>query len=96
MTAARKTDPTTSKDAARLDAGILEGLRADIYKVIARRPKTGYADHELVEVMAKYTTRTPQRIRTARAELAKSLLLLPTGEFRKSPTGRRAQVWSLA
>ena len=96
MSAARKTDPTTSKTAARIDAVALEGLRHTIYTTLARRPKTGFADHELVDALAGKVARTPQRIRTARAELTKLGLVQLQGTTRPTPTGYQADVWVIA
>jgi hypothetical protein len=96
MSAARKTDPTTSKTAARIDAVVLEGLRHTIYTTLARRPKTGFADHELVDALAGRVQRTPQRIRTARAELTKLGLVELNGTQRPTPTGYKADVWVVA
>lgn len=94
MSAARKTDPATSHEAARINPETLEGIRYTIYRMFERRPVTGWTDDELVAALAAKVGRTPQRIRTARQELAKShLLVVKPDTFRLTATRRRARVW---
>lgn len=91
----RVTDPTTSLDAGR-DADLSDSQR-EVLAIFYRRPK-GLADHQLVAVArSSGTIFTPQRIRSARAELveAKRLVLIE-GEYRKTKTGRRARVFTVA
>lgn len=94
MSAARKSGPVTSREAATINPETLEGLRHAIYRMFERRPVTGWTDDELVDALAAKVGRTPQRIRTARQELAKShLLVVKPDTFRLTPTRRRARVW---
>lgn len=95
----RTTDPVTSVDAGR-DAD-LSGSQAAVLSLFRRRHRRsllGMADHELVSfAAAEGVDFTPQRIRTARAELAKRKLVVHTpGDYVESPTGKNARVWTLA
>lgn len=92
----RTVDPVTSVDAGR-DAQ-LTASQGEVLSMFHARPIDGFADHELVE-WAEYSGSryTPQRIRSARAELAeKGLLEHGEGDYRKTPTGKNARVWTLA
>lgn len=92
---ARKTDPPTSHAAA--DSNRLDS-RAQVLAIL--RMCGPLADHELVDQFDLYAARmgirfTPQRLRTARAELTRDGLVEYTGIDRLTPTGRRAQVWAV-
>lgn len=91
----RSTDPTTS-----VDAGRCADLTASQQEVLALfevedRP---LADHELVAAAQDWGSRfTPQRIRSARAELAEDgLVELLEDEYRETSTGHNARVWRAA
>jgi len=90
-TRARRTDPATSHGAA--DSNDTKGSRAVV--LAAFHERRYFADHELVEFLAA-TGYTPQRIRTARAELSapESAVLVQAGES-KTPSGRSCRVWTL-
>lgn len=96
MSAARLTDPKTSQIAAQIPEADLTELRVRIIRQFKQRPVMGYADHELVEALAGKIRRTPQRIRSARAELAKLGLLIRSGETRRTEANYAADVWRLA
>lgn len=88
----RRRDPVTSVDAGRFAA-----LSASQWEVLRLFMEQGrpLADHELVAV-AWGSPFTPQRIRSARAELAESgLLVLVEDFYRKTATGHRARLWAL-
>lgn len=89
MPAARRTDPVTSYEAAKIDPADLDMLRQKILRTFNRRPKTGWTDTELVEQI-RY--RTPQRVRTARSDLTKLGLIRDTDDTRLTPSGYRATV----
>lgn len=93
MVAARRTDPDTSHMAAKIDPADLDRLRAKILRTFNRRPRSGWTDTELVE---QITFRTPQRVRSARADLTKLGLLRDTDATRLTPSGYRATVRVLA
>ena len=91
----RSTDPTTS-----VDAGRCADLTASQREVLALfevedRP---LADHELVAAAQSWGSPfTPQRIRSARAELAEDgRLALVEDEYRATATGHKARVWRTA
>jgi len=90
----RSADPTTSVDAGR-EADLTDSQQ-DVLEVfrIEGRP---LADHELVAEAARLGSPfTPQRIRSARAELALlDRLVLVEGESRETETHHRARVWAL-
>lgn len=91
----RSTDPVTSVDAGR-SADLSRSQRQVL--ALFERVAQPVADHELVrtaELMG--LPFTAQRIRTARAELAEAgRVVLVEGQYRRTKTGRRAQVWALA
>ena len=94
---ARRTDPSTSHESA--DSNNVTGARLEVFALMSEP----LADHELVakhaEVQAlvgEPVTYTPQRLRTARAELTESGLVEFTGMYRLTHTGRRAQVWAVS
>lgn len=92
----RRTDPTTSVDAGR--AADLSASQREVLRLFAVMRRWPMADHELIEVATAWRSPfTPQRIRSARAELAAAgRLVLVEGETRKTPTGGNARVWTLA
>jgi len=85
----RRTDPRESHAAA--DSNDVHGSRAVVLAAFTQR--THFADHELVEYLIG-SHFTPQRIRTARHELAESGLLVVSGQS-KTPSGRSCRVWTL-
>ncbi len=95
----RATDPVTSVDAGR-DADLSRSQAAvlDIFRTSRFAQRWGLADHTLVYLAGVAGLDfTPQRIRSARAELAKRQLVVHTpGNYVESPTGKNARVWTLA
>ena len=94
---ARRTDDTASHEAA--DSNDIHGARAVVLSYL----KLGmYCDHELIadylfdaRMIGNTRPYTPQRLRTARAELVESGQVEALGIYRLTGTGRRAQVWGL-
>jgi len=86
----RRDSPATSHAAA--DSNNVGDSRAIVLDAFHRRAY--FADHELVEFLA-YTLYTPQRIRTARAELAEAGLLELANYTTTTPSGRQARVFTL-
>lgn len=92
----RRSDPITSHEAA--DSNDVYPSQTYVFDLLwLLGPST---DHELVAAAEKEFAQhpgmdswTPQRIRSARNELKNRGLAEFTGEYRPSPTGRRAQVW---
>jgi hypothetical protein len=95
----RGTDPVTSVDAGR-DAQLTSSQEEVLwlFHEAANAGSAAFADHELVAfAQNRGSTYTPQRIRSARAELAeKGLLIHAEGDYCTSPTGKNARVWTLA
>lgn len=93
----RRGDPTTSVDAGR--AVDLNASQAYVLALFGRHYGLSHiADHELVAIaFAQGSRYTPQRIRSARAELTQlGRIVLVEGEKRTTPHGGRAKVWRLA
>lgn len=96
LTLVRSTDPETSSEAAK---SVNLGRSIDyVYDTLHRFGP--FADHELVEFhegdhtgIAIYGRFSPQRIRTARATLTQRGDVEPTGEYTRTPSGRRARIW---
>lgn len=88
----RRRDPVTSVDAGR-SVHLAESQEAVL--VLLHEIGWPVSDRELVDHAAQRGNRySPQRIRSARAELAEAgLVELVEDEFRRSPSGRREQVW---
>lgn len=89
----RSTDPVTSVDAGR--SADLSGSQLSV--LIALESFGPLADHELVELNAatrgSVPAYSPQRIRSARAELVEQGRVEFSGIFRLTPSGHRARVW---
>lgn len=93
---ARRHDPTTSLEAGR--GADLKGSQRYVFDTLDTFGP--FADHELVEFYLDdepgrriYGTWTPQRLRSARKELADAGMVEATGETVLSDYGRPAQVW---
>lgn len=86
----RRKDPLTSHAAA--DSNDTAGSRAVV--LAAFHERRFFADHELVEFLAS-SHFTPQRIRTARSELADDGLVVLAAHTTTTPTGRACRVWCL-
>lgn len=90
----RTRDPRTSWDVAPIDDDELTALKRAILALLAERPRTdsaliiGYA-------AAGHPFRTPQRIRTARAELVRKARVRDSGRDAPSPYGNRSTVWEI-
>lgn len=99
MKHARNTDPETSHEAA---AAITPADRSELQRAIIALLATPRTDEELVNAyrtyvqLGDYPARTPQRIRTARAEITEpDGPVRDTGERRKSETGHAMTVWQV-
>ena len=96
MPRARKTDPATSFEAAAsIDENKLTKTQAFILKCL-RRPGTDFA---LAERYANYKTAplaSPSGLRSRRAELVESGIVVDSGLRERLPSGRNAIVWELA
>lgn len=85
----RLTDPVTSHEAA--DSNNVVRPRVWVLETLTRMP---LADHELVEQAHDECVRfTPQRLRTARAELVRAGIVEASGIYRLTENSRRAVVW---
>lgn len=87
---ARSTDPTTSVDAGR--SANLFGSQAFVHLLLQSTP-AGLAQYELEEFGAG--SWTPQRIRSAVAELREKGYVEDSGKRRLTPYDRNAIVWCL-
>ena len=87
---ARRSDPAESHRAA--DSNNVRDSRAIVLD--AFHQSQYFADHVLVEFLAG-SGYTPQRIRTARAELAEAGLLELAPFTTVTPSGRQARVFTL-
>ena len=100
MPRSRKSDPVTSVDAGR--AADLEGSQR--YVLYLLHTRGAMADFEMeTEALGEERPRLAaglpawsfQRLRSARAELVELGCVAPIeGEFRRTKSGRRAQVWA--
>ena len=94
----RSTDPTTSVNAGRsVKVAHSQGYVAASLAVFGPM-----ADHELVEFHAEdhmgrraYGTFSPQRLRSARAELVEQGRVEFAGIYRLTDSGRNARVWQV-
>lgn len=85
---ARRTDPTTSHEAADHN-----DVETSIGLVLSALRSFGpSADHELVQLLGQ-SGFTPQRLRTARAALVERRLVEEAGYYRLTDNNRRAMVW---
>ncbi len=98
MPHARKTDPTTSHEAA----ASVENVTATQDAILKVLEVAQFADHQLIKyytLQARYG-RFPKAsesgIRSRRAELVKRGLVVDTGERETLPSGRKAIVWTAA
>ena len=95
----RGTDDISSHEAA--DGSNVTGSRLEVMSILGATPDTMLADHEIyaehVHLTYQFNIRpyTPQRLRTARAELVEAGLVRASGIYRLTPTGYRAQVWQV-
>ena len=85
---ARRTDPTTSHEAA--DGNNVVDSRDWVFELLQHG---SLADHELVA--QSINTWSASRIRTARHELVEDGLVEFAGIYRLTATKRRAQVWAV-
>ena len=95
----RATDPTTSVDAGR--SVDLTGSQAHVLAILEERGPS--ADFEIENAADWAALRdpdaprfSPQRLRSARAELVEAGLVLATAAFRTTSSGRRTQIWAVA
>lgn len=95
----RSTDPTTSVDAGR--SVNVAHSQAYVHVTLALMEKL--ADHELVTFHEQDTEGhvawgkfSPQRLRSARAELVEQGVIEFSGIYRLTDSGRRARVWQVA
>lgn len=96
---ARQADPLTSHAAA--DAADLLGSQQLVYAIFEKLGH-GIPDHELVDWAAFFGTAgarlrrySPQRLRTARAELVEKGLIRDSGRVAPTEYGRDAVIWEL-
>ena len=88
---ARRSDPVTSHESA--DLANLSKPRNWVLYVLSCGP---LADHEVVLLASSFHQPfTPQRIRTARAELTRLGLVEESGIYRLTENNRRAIVWQI-
>jgi len=94
--------PTSDKELLNAQRQVIEFVRASDLRSTssfmdvldsAFTDRTHFADHELVEFLIG-SNFTPQRIRTARHDLAEAGLLVVSGQS-KTPSGRSCRVWTL-
>lgn len=95
----RKTDPTTSHEAADSNHDTVKQSQDFVADTLWLHGPL--ADHELVERCEAEFAAFPNnprwsasRIRTARAELVDQGRVMFAGYFHLTPSGRRAQVWA--
>lgn len=90
----KSSHPVTSVDAGRA-AALPESQTAVLMLLTSAG---AMADHEMTALAAKNGVPfSPQRLRSARAELAEAgQVVRVDGEFHKTKSNYRAQVWSLA
>jgi len=87
---ARRSDPVTSHESA--DLANLSKPRNWVLYVLSCGPLT---DQEVVLLASSFHQPfTPQRIRTARAELTRMGLVEKSGIYRLTENNRRAVVWA--
>ena len=98
---ARRTDATTSHEAADSTAGTVRESRDFVFFLL--NVGGPMCDHQIVvdaEKWARAFRDAPRwsasRIRTARHELTVDGVVKFAGEYRSTPSGRRAQVWAVA
>lgn len=90
---ARRTDPATSHEAA--DSLSSDRLRASQDAVLAFLRRHGaMTDIELVERYDGTVQQSPSGLRTRRKELVTRGLVVDTGGWVRTPSGRRSTVWA--
>ena len=85
---ARRSDPETSREAARSVTNIRESQQRILGVFQVGGPM---ADHQLLEYLPR--TYSPSGVRTRRSELVAKGLLRDSGKRIKTPAGRNAIVW---
>lgn len=85
----RKSDPVTSHEAA--DTNNVSKSHGEVLHFLS-----SYGPMAQFEVERWVTTWSPSRVRSAFSELEALGKVKRTDQFRLTPSGRRAQVWSLA
>jgi hypothetical protein len=89
---ARRTDPSTSHDAARSIRGKLTISQQEVLNLF--RTYERLTDKELVYVAGQSGVKqSPSGLRTRRRELADALFVVDSGHKITLPTGRRAIEW---
>lgn len=97
----RTTDPLTS-DLAGENPAAREASELAVLDILAinDQPMTDHAiwqAHDDQCLMMREVSYTPQRLRTARAQLVADKVIVPAGRLpHASPTGRAAMAWKLA
>jgi len=87
----RTTDPETSRDAATVNTGGRDTLRAQVLDTLRRHP-AGLTDWELAGLLRRHQPSVGKR----RGELFAAGLVEFAGEWRLSPLGIRCRVWRVA
>ena len=90
---ARATDPIESVQAGE-DRAAREASEIDVLRIL-RRERKPMVDAQIESALDGYYT--PQRVRTARAQLVRKGHVVEAGRRENaSPTGRAAMAWKLA
>lgn len=89
---ARRTDPTTSHEAAVSIAAELPELEARVLAALRRRGDEGATTHELAELLGISLVTVSPRLRP----LATKKLVVDSGVKRTGASGRRSIVWKVA
>lgn len=87
----RESDPATSHEAA--DSNNVPRSHRLVLAAFSLRPVSGWAQFEVEQMCVAELS--PSRIRSAFSELEALGKVKRTDQFRLTPSGRRAQVWSL-
>lgn len=85
----RRTDPTTSEDAAESIRPELPELEFRVLHAIQKRGETGATTNELAELMGISLVTVSPRIRP----LVRKGFVQDAGKRRKGPSGRKSIVW---
>lgn len=95
---ARRTDPETSREAARSVQNIAQA-QEDVLALLKRGPATDEelkARHDSAVSLGAMKRQSPSGLRTRRAELVERGLIVSDGRTRRTTAGRNSLVWRLA
>lgn len=98
MISARITDPITSKEAAASVSHITEKMQliVDILKTGAKDDTEIAKQYDWLVLVGKAPMSSPSGLRTFRANLVKMKIVEESGQYSKTPSGRRSIIWRLA